>query len=44
MYSGGTYYPLMAYHTNDDVNVLAARANASASVRYLTLEYTKTTD
>ena len=44
MYSGGTYYPLMAYHTNDDVNVLAARANSGASVRYLTLQYTKTTD
>lgn len=44
MYSGGTYYPLMAYHTGDDVNVLACRANAGASVRYLTLRYTKSTD
>lgn len=44
MYSGGTYYPLMAYHTGDDVNVLACRANSGATVRYLTICYTKTTD
>lgn len=44
MYSGGTYYPLMAYHTGDNVNVLACRANSGATVRYLTLQYTKTTD
>lgn len=44
LYSGGTYYPLMAYHTGDNVNVLACRANSGATVRYLTLCYTKTTD
>ena len=44
MYSGGTYYPLMAYHTGDDVNVLACRANSGATVRYLTLMYTKSSD
>lgn len=44
LYSGGTYYPLMAYHTGDDVNVLACRANSGATVRYLTICYTKTTD
>ena len=44
MYSGGTYYPLMAYHTGDNVNVLACRANSGATVRYLTLQYTKSTD
>lgn len=44
MYSGGTYYPLMAYHTGDDVNVLACRANSGATVRYLTLRYTKSSD
>lgn len=41
MYSGGTYYPLMAYHSGDNVNVLACRANSGATVRYLTLQYTK---
>ena len=44
LYSGGTYYPLMAYHTGDDVNVLACRANSGATVRYLTLRYTKSSD
>lgn len=42
MYSAGTYYPLMAYHTDNNVSVLAARLNADATVRYLTLQYTKT--
>lgn len=44
MYSGGTYYPLMSYHTGNDVNVLACRANSGATVRYLTLMYTKSSD
>lgn len=44
MYSAGTYYPLMAYHTGDNINVLACRANSGATVRYLTLRYTKSTD
>ena len=42
-YSGGTFYPLMAYHVNDSVNALACRDNNSASVRYFVIEYTKTT-
>ena len=41
-YSSGTYYPLMAYHTNAEINVLACRDNNAASVRYLVIEYTKT--
>ena len=44
LYSGGTYYPLMAYHTGDNVNVLACRANSGATVRYLTIQYTKSTN
>lgn len=41
-YSGGTFYPLMAYHVNEAVNALACRDNNSASVRYFVIEYTKT--
>lgn len=41
-YSGGSFYPLMAYHSGNDVNVLAARLNAPASARYLIMQYTKT--
>lgn len=40
-YSGGSFYPLMAYHSGNDVNVLAARLNAPAAARYLILQYTK---
>lgn len=41
-YSGGSFYPLMAYHNGNDVNVLAARLNAPAAARYLIMQYTKT--
>ena len=38
-YSGGTYYPLMAYHNGNYVNLLACRDNAAASVRYLVIDF-----
>ncbi len=41
-YSSGSFYPLMAYHSGNDVYILASRVNASASVRYLIMRYTKT--
>lgn len=40
--SSGTYYPLMAYHTSGAVNLLACRDGANANVRYICIEYTKT--
>lgn len=42
--SAGTFYPLMAYHTNGAVNLLACRDSQPASSRWLILQYTKTTD
>ena len=40
--TSGTNYPLMAYHTNGTVNLLACRQTNAANVRYISLEYTKT--
>ncbi len=42
--SGGTSYPLMAYHTSGAVNLLACRYGSGnvASSRWVILEYTKT--
>ena len=42
--SSGTYYPLNAYHSGDDVNLLACRDGNPANIRWVTLQYTKTTD
>ena len=40
--SSGTYYPLMAYHSSGAINLLACRDGANANVRYICIEYTKT--
>lgn len=40
--SSGTYYELMAYHTSGAVNLLACRDGAVANVRYICIEYNKT--
>ena len=42
IYSTGSFYPLMAYHSEDNINVLACRYSGDASIRYLVLQYTKT--
>lgn len=42
--SSGTAYPLNAYHTGDNVNLLACRDGNPANVRWITAQYTKTTD
>ena len=41
--SGGTYYPLMAYHASgsSEIQLLACRDGANASSRYVTIKYTK---
>lgn len=40
----GSFYSLNAYHNADTLNLLASRVNANASVRYITIQYTKTED
>lgn len=40
--SSGTYYELMAYHTSGAVNLLACRDGAVANVRYICIDYNKT--
>ncbi len=42
--SSGTAYPLNAYHTGDNVNLLACRDGNPANVRWITAQYIKTTD
>lgn len=41
---GGTLYPLMATHTNGAIRLLACRDGNPAFLRWLILQYTKTTD
>lgn len=38
----GTFYPLMAYHTGNDINLLASRHNGYATCRYIVIFYIKT--
>lgn len=40
--STGTFYPLNAYHTSGNVNLLACRDGNPATSRWIILEYTKT--
>lgn len=37
----GTYYPLIAYHTGNNINLLAARHNGYATCRYIVIFYIK---
>lgn len=42
--STGTSYPLNAYHNGDNVNLLACRDGNPATVRHITIRYTKTVE
>ncbi len=42
--SGGTFYPVMVACSNDNISIEACRDNNMIAVRYLTIQYTKTTD
>lgn len=42
MYTNFTYYPIMADYYNDEVLLLSCRKNDDTYVKYLVLQYTKT--
>lgn len=41
--SGGTFYPVMVVCSNSNISIEACRDNAVIAVRYLTIQYTKST-